>query len=387
MLAWLVGSFADVRLAKAQEPAAGLAHEQAPQPPQPRGPTTPASAPQPGAPESPAPPVVSEHPVRFALTLTGESNPLEACGGAQAVRYMVERQLRRPVFTDVATADRYLVVGGVRPTFGVEWTANIVELDRHDQELGQRGVVVRSDDCAKAVATVAVVLAITIGPPRMAPGHAPGSELSPNSPTTPEAESKAQPALIKPPPPKTAPQRPPPLRWSVAPLVELEAGSGIQPGLAWGVGVGAEVAPPIRRTSLIVRGQYWPSKSTDRTPEGRFDRVSGVLLGCYELFRPGPLTVTTCAGVDVGRLHADVPRVTRTSDQTWLTNIVGEARVGYRLGRWGPFVVEPVIAANVAALLERDRFTYVNRLGERATLHQPAPVAVQGAIGLVVHFF
>ncbi|AKU98862.1 hypothetical protein AKJ09_05526 [Labilithrix luteola] len=350
LLAWIVAYSADVRVAHAQEQAAG-----------------------------------NEHPVRFALTLEGEGNPLESCGGAQAVRDAVEHRLRRTVFTDAASADRYFVVGGSRPTFGVDWTTRIVELDRHDQEVGRREVVVPGDECAKAVEAVAVVLSITIGPPRMVPGPVPGTERpSPPSPPPPPVVREEPRGFIGPPPPPVPAA--PPHRWEAIPLLELEGGSGIQPGVSWGVGLGVQVRPPVPRVSLLARAQYWPNKSNHGTPEAEFDRLTGVLLGCYDVYRAGQLTLATCAGGEVGRLHADVPRVTRSSDQVLLVNLVGEVRLGYVFGR-GPILVEPLVAANVAAVLQRDLFTFRNRDGQEATLLQPAPIAVQGAVGVAVHFF
>lgn len=357
MLAGIVAYGADIRVVHAEEPAQANGH-------------------------------AGEHPVRFALSFasdgSGEDNPLEACGGAQAVRDAIEHRLRRPVFTDAATADRYFVVGGSRPTFGSDWTARLVELDRHDNEVGRREVMVPGDDCAKAVEAVAVVLSITIGPPRMVPGPVPGTEPPPAVVVAPRPVREDQRGFIGPPrPPKAAP---PPPRWEAVPLLELEGGSGIQPGVAWGMGLGVQVRPPIRRVSLLARAQYWPDKSNHRTPEADFNRLTGVLLGCYDVYRGGALSLAMCAGAEVGRLHADVPRVTRSSDQIFLVNVVGEARLGYVFGR-GPIFVEPLIAANVGAVLQRDLFTFRNRDGQEATLLQPAPIAVQGAIGVAVHFF
>lgn len=72
-----------------------------------------------------------------------------------------------------------------------------------------------------------------------------------------------------------------------------------------------------------------------------------------------------------------------------MLDVFAEARLGYRVPmsekRHGP-VLEPVVAAQLAAILRRDRFTYRDRTLQERTLLQPAPVAFQATFGVALHF-
>lgn len=173
----------------------------------------------------------------------------------------------------------------------------------------------------------------------------------------------------------------------MAPVVEVALGTGVLPGVAWGFGAGAVIAPPVPRLFVLVRGEYWPPQRTGTRPSAEIDRLGGALAGCIELVRGADTTLSTCAGVDAGRLTAQSSSLSRASESTFLVSVLAEARFGYRLRTRGKIEVEPFLAAQIAALLKRDRFTYRDQSGSEQTLLQPAPIAVQTSLGVAVHFF
>jgi hypothetical protein len=169
----------------------------------------------------------------------------------------------------------------------------------------------------------------------------------------------------------------------------MSAGSGILPGIAWGVEGGAVIRPPVPRLSLLARAQVWPSRSTGTVPEGHLDRLSVTVLGCYFVVRLGVASFTSCAGLDGGRLHTSAPSSLLEGPKSVsrvLLDVPFEARVGFELPARGDLRIEPVLAGQLAVLILRDRFTYVNREERETTLHRAAAFAVQATVGVAVHF-
>jgi hypothetical protein len=291
------------------------------------------------------------------------------------------------VFADRGEADLVMtveldaaVVGGGDPrpdAVAGEVTARIVERDRAGTELGRREVPLPVRDCPKARETLAVVLAIMVGPPRTIPLDPPPQTPPPQPPAGPRRPGRA-------PVPPTPPE--PPRRWSAGPLAEVTVGSGILPRAAFGLQLGALVRPPSRAFSLLARAHYGLPRSTGVAPGGDIDRLSGTLLGCYALSPEGPVSAGLCAGFDGGRLRARSTALTRTSSTAPLLDGVVEARFGYRVRAGDAWSFEPVVAAQGAVLLRRDRFTYRDGDGRELTLLQPAPVAFQASFGVAVHF-
>ncbi len=318
-----------------------------------------------------------ERPIGFSLATEGEAAPLAACGGDEALVAAVEQRLRRPVFVAPDAADIAFVVTYERSD------AHIVEHDRAGIELGRRDVPLPEDDCPKALDTLAVVLAIMIGPERTT------TEPRPNAP-----EPQPPPRVVTPPPPKPPPAEVPPpprprrpIRWQAAPAAEIALGSGVLPGVAWGIGAGAVITPPVPRLFAIARAEVWPSQRTGTRPSAQIDRFGGALAGCVELVRGAETTLSTCAGVDAGILRARSSGLSRTSESSMLLGVLAEGRFGYRLRARGNLSIEPFLAAQVAFLLERPHFTYRDQAGREQTLLEPAPVAVQSSLGVAVHFF
>jgi hypothetical protein len=169
-------------------------------------------------------------------------------------------------------------------------------------------------------------------------------------------------------------------------VVELVGGTGALPHLAFGVQGGVMVRPPIRRLFFIARGAYWPPRSTETAAAAEVDRATVALSSCAALLRGIPLSFAACGGVDAGRLHSTSMALTRTSEEGVFFDLFLEGRVGYRVAGAGNLIIEPLFAAQIAAVLRRDRFTYRDRTGQELTLLQPAPVAFQASIGLAVHF-
>ncbi|AKU96432.1 hypothetical protein AKJ09_03096 [Labilithrix luteola] len=150
------------------------------------------------------------------------------------------------------------------------------------------------------------------------------------------------------------------------------------------------VEPPTRLVYFIGRGAYWPPRSVasvETQPGGHFDRLSLSLLACHEFIPRKPASFALCTGIDGGRLHANAPNLTAGTDVSrLLLDIPLEGRIGLRVGKLGKLDFEPFLAAQIAAVLRRDRFTYRDPSGEQLTLLRPSLIAAQGGIGLVVHF-
>jgi hypothetical protein len=318
--------------------------------------------------------------VLFALRL--DESPLEGCGGAPALTRAVEGRLRRSVFVENGDAADITISITSASANGASWRALIIEADRAGAELGRRDVPLPAADCPKALDTLAVVLAIMLGSTRTTtePPHRPSAAVPPPPPPPPPpSAAKGQ---VVPPPPRP----PPPLRWMASPLVGIAAGTGILPRLAWAIEAGVVVHPPVRRLSLLGRAAYWPPQTTGTRPPADASRVGGAVLGCFELFRNGALGLDTCGGADVSRLGTRSVDLTRASESSLLVAVLGEARLGYRLTVHGNVALEPVIAAQISALLRRDRFTYRDGTGRELTLLEPAPAAFQASFGVAVHF-
>jgi hypothetical protein len=340
----------------------------------------------------PAAPAGEPRPARFALvSVAATTSPLEACGGSAALRTAVEERLHRAVFTDPDVADVVLRVEtesalpGRSPAERPTWSAHIVEQDRAGTELGRRDVVIEAGDCGKGLETLAVVLAIMVGAERITteapvvvapPPVAPPPEVPPTPPTPPSA-------------PSDRPLAPPPSGWTASPVVELVFGTGILPDVAGGVQAGVFVRPPASRLSLAARAAYWPPRSTAVSGAAAIDRLGGALLGCFDILRPERApspTVALCAGADGGRLQSTSSVLTRASEDGAVLDVLAEGRVGYRFHAFGPMVLEPVIAVQIAAILRGDRFRYRDATGAERTLLEPAPAAFQASFGVVVHF-
>jgi|GEM_PF-2322299 len=345
----------------------------------------------PAPPPSEGTPEPSEKPLRYAVVV-GDAPELAPCGGADALRRAVEERLARQVFVDQESADVVLEVevgteargdvaaGGGRARGRL--VARIVERDARGEVLGRRDLAVDADECRKRLDTIAVVLAIMIGPPRTTRDQ---------TEKVPAGGNPGDPNALPPPPAETtsAPPAAPPRVWRVAPVAELAGGSGVLPGFAWGLQLGAVVEPPLPRASVIVRALYWPPRSTGTIARADVDRLGGSLLLCADVLRPtdrqGP-RAAACAGADAARLHATTANFTRASETGFLLDVLAEMRLGYGLRASRGLVLEPVFAAQVSAALRRDRFTYRDGTAVVRTLLEPAPVAFQASLGLVVHF-
>ncbi len=335
-----------------------------------------------------------ERTVVFSLALN--ESPLDRCGGLKSLEGAVEERLRRVVFTGEDSSDITFAIAAERGDgTDASWRAQIVERNRAGEALGRRDVPLPLADCSKALDTLAVVLAIMIGPPRMTtdpPRRAepaeppPSNDVSP-SPSPPEsAADRPSPPTARPSPSHPSPE----LRWSASPLAGVTGGTGVLPGVAWGIEAGVLVHPPIHRLSAIARATYWPGQATPTRPPAEVNRIGAALLGCYELIRATasatPLTWTACAGGDVSRIEAESSGLTTARKSSLSAALLGEIRIGYRSPVPGNVVVEPFLAVQASAVVRRDRFTYRDAAGRERTLLQPAPGAVQGTFGVAVHF-
>lgn len=322
-----------------------------------------------------------ERDVQFTLATHGADAshvPLAECGGDAAIELAVEERVRRRVFVAPELADITLSIAFA----GDGSRATIVESSRASVELGRREVPLPANDCAKSLETIAVVLAIMIGPERKTTEPPPGvpAELPPPEVPAPPPQKKKE----EPPPKKVEP----PAHWTVAPLAEVAVGTGVLPGVAWAIEAGVVIGTPVKRLFMIARAEYWPIQYTPTRPTAEVTRLGGAVLGCGELVHTGPNALSLCAGFDGGLLRTESTAFTRTSNATAVLGALAEVRFGFRFERpLGPFVVEPVLAAQVSAILKRDRFTYRDEAGRQLTLLRPAPLALQGSLGVVLHFF
>jgi hypothetical protein len=330
-------------------------------------------------------PPETEHVARFALSLSGPDAPLDECGGTRGVEAAVEQRLHRQTFTDPATADVMLIVGLEARPGTREWSVNIVERDQSGTELGHRDVAIRADDCARGLETLAVLLAIMVGSPRLIP--------TPVAVPQPEPEPEpVPPAALLAPHMRTvdaAPRRASVARWTASPLTELSFGAGVLPAISWGLGAGVAIEPPVHNLFFLARAKYWPSQSTNGRPEGRFDELSGTLLVCRALRGTGgPSSFSLCAGIDAGFIHAQATDLDGpASGDRAIVEVPVEARLALHFGRGSSLALEPFAAAQVAASLLRVRFTYDDRAHHEVTLHEVSPLTAEGSIGLGVRFF
>lgn len=331
-----------------------------------------------------------ERPVTFSLGLGSSADggtPLDECGGRVALERAVEERLHRTVFAPAGEADIAFDVTLERARAdGSSYEAHIVERERDGAELGRRDVTIEAARCEKGIETLAVVLAIMIGPPR--------TKEAPVSPPAPPAPPVTPPAPAPTPPPRAEPPPPPPReeekrRWRVAPTIEMAFGTGVLPDLAWGFQVGAVVAVPVPRLSLLARAHYWPPRSTGTIAFAEVDRLGGSIAGCYGVVRSGMAALDGCIGFDAARLHTSSTDLTRESETGALFDVFAEARFGYRFPTSrgaGGLVLEPLVSAQIAGILRRDRFTYRDRTAQERTLLQPAPAAFQAGFGVALHF-
>jgi hypothetical protein len=253
----------------------------------------------------------------------------------------------------------------------------IVERDRTDAELGRREVPLPSGECAKALDTLAVVLAIMIGPERKT------FEPPPNAVEAPPVEPPPTPPRKREEPAPPKPKKSPPAHWAIAPVAEVAVGTGVLPGVAWAIQGSAVITTPVRRLHAIARAEYWPVQYTPTRPTAEVTRFGGALLGCARLVSE----LSLCGGFDAGRLATESASFTRSSNATAVVGVLAEARFGYRFAGPGGTSVEPILAAQISAIVRRDRFTYRDEAGRELTLLRPAPLAIQASIGVAVHFF
>ncbi len=329
-----------------------------------------------------------ERPVVYSLTL--DEGPLDRCGGEPALVGAVTERLRREAFTSDDASDITIAVTStwaLASSAPSTWRAQIVAKDRTDTELGRRDVPLPANDCAKALDTLAVVLAIMIGPTRTTtspPWHA---QLEPREPREPEPAALPPAAdRRRPRPRRKLPPPAEPLRWSASPLAGVVGGTGVLPGVSFGAEAGALVRPPVHRLAMIARAVYWFEVATPTLPPAEVDRIGFSILGCYELIHGAALGLMGCGGAEGSRIAARSSDFTVPSKSTVAAAILGGVRLGYRVGVRNQLLVEPFLAPEVSALLRRDRFTYRDPSGRERTLLLPAPAAFQATFGVAVHF-
>ena len=114
--------------------------------------------------------------------------------------------------------------------------------------------------------------------------------------------------------------------------------------------------------------------------------LGAAVLACGELVRSVPLRVHACLGADGSRLLAKSIELTGPAQSGTVLGVLAEGRFGYLFPTEGGATFEPVAAVQVAGLVRRDRFLYRDFAGEERILLQPAPVALQGSLGIAVHF-
>ncbi len=318
---------------------------------------------------------MKRRPVRFALELA-DGGALETCGGALALANDVESRVGRDVFADDADITFALTFEGS----GAERRARIVQRGRDGSDLGERIVPApEGDGCEKTRDTIAVVLAILVGPLR----EVEVIEEPPPPPPAPPPPRRPTPRAKPPPPAETA--TPP---WTLTPSAEVVFGTGILPGFGWGVqgSFGAKL-PGTLRLSIVARAYYWPDRTTGTRPTSEVDRLGGALLACRDVLTTERFGLNGCLGADGARLHARSSDLTRGSETGYLVDVLAEATLGYRLVRTKTLLVEPRVSAQIAALVRRDRFLYRDYTGQSRILLEPAPAAFQGSVGVAVHFF
>lgn len=223
--------------------------------------------------------------------------------------------------------------------------------------IGPRGErTLEADTCDALASSVAVVIAMSV---IAAEEHAPA--------TAPEAPEPARPA---PPPP------PEPPRFAVG--AEAAAATGTLPEAAFGGGIAASFAPIHElRVEIVARVWLESEGRVDSARGASFRLLSGTARACWVLTRGTELG--PCLGAEIALAAASGFGVVRTEDvraTTWGPEVLAALRV--------PIAGPLALRAGAGAVFPLTRPSFV--ITAAGTVHEPAAIALRGALGPEVLF-
>ncbi|HEY8922863.1 MAG TPA: hypothetical protein VIU64_00710 [Polyangia bacterium] len=216
----------------------------------------------------------------------------DTCAEAEAITEQAEGLLGRPL----AQVDGIDFDVDISPRSKQLWLARIDAVSRTDGSRRTREITGR--DCSEVAEAAAVAIAMSIDSDRPAPETA----AHPRAGSPPPVAASLSTAAASPGPPAAAPDRPSaaPIRPQIA--VGLIADAGALPGVA----LGPEVEGSLRRQRLrvTIQAALFPSDSTRLAngAGGDFQLVLAGISACFGAMDGPRLTVSACAGGEVGRM-------------------------------------------------------------------------------------
>lgn len=235
--------------------------------------------------------------------------------------------------------------------------------------------VLRAERCDVAADAAAYVVAAMIDP-EVDP---PATEEPPLTPTPPAKTSPVAPPPAKKEPPKSAPKR---ASDRVRGAVRIGAGVGVGPLPAVAPGLVGGAAIMWRRLRVELGAAHWfarEARLSDRPDTGGDIRLTTGNARICPLAVLRPIEVPVCAGVEVGSMHGrgvgiDVPASTRL---LWVALTAGPGVI-WMPSPWVGLWVDTALVVPVS----RPVFEAEN-VGQ---IHQPAPAAFAGTLGLEARF-
>lgn len=275
-----------------------------------------------------------------------------SCPSARAMEDRVRARLGRDPFDLAGTASIEAVVERDEG----EWVAHLFA---RDGATGSRELRSPDESCAALAEMAALAVALVIDPSASQNAPAPATTPPPSTPS------------------ERAPERPfravrPPLGQV---MLEAVATPGALPGVAAGVGLGAQA--PLGRVVRVDLGAWlFPEARTEGRDVVAFSAVTGRLGACATLFtrRRPAVDLDLCAGGTLGWITIVV------DDPGRYASVNQGARWSAQLGAWGAVVWRPagplVLRAEVGAMvpLVRPTFGVEGRDGARGVFQAWAVV-------------
>jgi hypothetical protein len=303
------------------------------------------------------------------------SGPAE-CRESEQLLFQVERALGAPL-ADTGHVHLQVHIARVVPDARALLRIASAEPTAPDASLKERLLV--APDCATLVDTLAVAIALAVEAAVPAPEPAWTSPPPVTSHTVAATSLPLVSDVAPGPPPKPEPTG---LQPGVTAL--LVADSGSLPGPALGAALGARLAGASWHLELL--GTLWFEQHAELRPSrlpgagADVNLATAGVLACVDPLAAGArvLGVSLCAGWEMGRLSGMGSGVNRPREARalWLAPSL-QLALAYRI----PATRLSLNALAGGALpLDRDEFV-LEGLG---TVHQPASLAVRGAIGLSI---
>jgi len=299
------------------------------------------------------------------------------CIGTHQLAAKVESMAGRAILVSAAQAE-LSVEGRVQPAGG--WRALIVISDRQGKVLGERELKEPGASCRKLDDRVALAIVLMIDPDATLGPHKPKWD-KPKS-DKPKVIIKEKPVyvpvVVQPPP--VEPEEP----WRVAVEVGPVFGIGLLPNVGIGLQAGVSIEPPWFWAVEGSAAAYLPREESLGGASGDF-QLAYVELGICPLSHrfSAFLSLSVCAGVQLGRLWADGTDQNGDWEQhQFVANLGSRVRLSMRI--YGPATVG-VGFSGVVALL-RDSFEIVDQSGNPQELYRLSPVAALPEVSLGLRF-